>query len=1323
MDIFDGYDINYLANQLLVNNDNFNELGDVFSPSTINGGELGDFQLIVNDAINQDLFLNDNNNLPEGVEAVNVAIVYDEDLINSFNDDTLVIVYESGGIEGLLNEFARRGLENITSLSIIDHGGNAAFQLGGEVYNRSNLKQAEQSWAELGEYLYNDYAELNLYGCSVTYDNRGVAFIDELANYINIDILEVNSSIDMTGKFDDWTLEVHTVFEQGEDVQFRIYDEDLDIYTIGRDYNQSTKLFDFYQKIKIDYSQEETNTYEFSVGYQVDPRFRGTTYNNYDIRIENIAGIDNDAQWRVTQVIEGNVGTWNFSYQTDESSASFGQLLTEENHLTGQWQVYTYTDIGLLSQVISSYQGSSIDDIGDLDLHRITSISREYLSDAQGNIDGLEETISFAIAGIDFTQETLRVEENIVTISNEEIVMRRYDFVSSLENGVDWLNYQRVDHSDGTTSIFSREDSENGIYSQRETRGLWLESTKSITRGTDIIRTYDGTGLLQTVETLDIATGYAIGNQKVAHHYNDDNLVERIEFSDGTFESFYYVNGRLDTYTQRDGEIVSYQYDNKGRLSTQTVGNQTNYTSYDGLGRVISQGLTNVSGEQLLENLYRYSADDELSIVRDALGNEQSIERFVNEEMGYYTEVIEQSDGGQIIRSYYSDGLLQQLTGSAIALEETYSYSIVVENGESFIVQRIDYADGTTTEITTDENANILKTVRYTQSSEKTVSNEYDQYNRLISSTTATGLTNYYSYDYLGRITQKAVDINDNGVIDLTIDRIVEYDYSLEKRSDNSIFSVTSTFSYLEDNSAIRSLISKQAIELFSLDAVWTSEIYNQDDVLVSQRVQEFIVGGYTINEISVDSSSEKSYYQNGQLNTREIYSSIAELVNTINYDYDDFGRFIGLSDSQGYTEEFILNDHSDIIFTTKSDADGNEIREYNFYDFSARLIESYDSLGNSSLYKYNQVGQIIEVLGTAQYRQIYDYENDKLISRTTYNSAGVSLTAYSYDGDDITQREYANDTILRYEYNNLGQLVEFVNANGISTYYQYNILGQLIEEDYSDDTVGIQWTYNRQGEISSITDASGTRTYNREGDVQYTTGLLAGTSIDQHYNTLGQFSGYDLTVGENFISKFSLSYSNDSIVYNLAGEELTLSFDGHSRNLSHDNFDINYDYTSLGLLAEITVNEISQVRYEYDNNGRITEKIDHANNLSWLYVYDSKGQLISSTYTDATGEEHSESFSYDELGNRIAESDEALAVKEYSQELNALFTDANYRNFALKRYYIQDIILKGTDYSSNFTWEQSQSADNIANLLSFVQGNLFLRRMRNNLLLMPKNY
>ena len=1309
MDFFGDYDIGQLANELFVNNNDFSAIDSIYNSETMSLADYQNSQKIVNDAIQQNLLLS--NSPPKDIEGVDVVVIGRVDFDFDFtDDDTIVIPHNIGGLDGLLNEFASRGLENISSLNVIGHAGNAAFVLGGVTYNLGNLSES-QPWNELGDYL-SYGAELNLYGCSIAYDNRGVGFLSNLSEYIDNGKLEINASIDLSGKLNDWTLEAHSVFEDGQNPEFRIYDEGKDTFTIGRDFNVEKQVFDFYQKIEVSY-KEESNSYDLSVRYQLDPYFSGVTYNSYDFNLENIAGESSPARWVITELIEGNLGSWQFSYQTDESSASFGQLLSEENHLTGEWQVYNYNNAGLVEQVISSYQGSDISDIADLDLHRVTVINRDYLYDNEGNAIGFEESISLSIAGIEFHQEKLKVSEDIITISYnngvEEVVVRRYDFVDSLTNGIDWSNYQRIDHKDGTTSVFSRENNGEEGYVITETRGQWSQEQQVIVKGTHIVRSYDANDLLQTVENFDVLTGYAVGNQITAHTYNANNFVERIDYSDGTYDSFFYVDGRLDTYIQRNGETIIYIYDENGRLISQKVGTQTSYTSYDVLGRVIAQGLTNSDGEQLLENSYRHSADNEIKLLRDALGNQESIHRSYNEDTGYYTEVIENSDGGQIIRSYYSDGLLYELTGTAIALEETHSYSLIEENEQSFVVQRIDYADGTATEITTDQFYNVVKTTRYTDSSEETIINEYDQYNRLIVQTSTTGLKTLYAYDYLGRILQEALDLNNNGLVDLTIDRIVEYDYSLEKDSSGSVFLATNTFAYLEDDSSEKTLISKQVEELYSTDATWTSQTFNQDDTLIEEIQQEFIVGGYTINKTSVDGSSEKSIYQNGQLDSLELYDSRGELVNTVNYEYDSFARLIALSDTQGYSEKYILNDNSDIVFSVRSDISGNEISEYKFYDFMGRLIENYDSLGNSSLYEYNQAGQLIEVLGTAQYRQVFTYEYDKLISRTTYNAAGTSLTRYEYDGDNIIQREYANGSILSYEYNNLGQLVEFVNANGISSYYEYNLLGQLVDESYSDDTIGIQWTYNRLGEISSITDASGTRTYNAQGDVEYTQGLLAGVNIDQHYNDLEQFTGYTLVVGDNFSSEFSVNSTDEIITYNFSGEELSLSIDGNSRELSHENFNISYNYTSLGLLEDITLNDLIQIEYDYDSNGRISHKIDHANNLSWSYVYDSKGQLISSTYTDSTGEEYSESFSYDDLGNRLEQSNEALVVEEYSQELNALFTDASYRDFVLKRYFVEDVILytKNGSHLANFSWERTESADSLENLLSTITGKL----------------
>src|SRR5690606_38905278 len=95
------------------------------------------------------------------------------------------------------------------------------------------------------------------------------------------------------------------------------------------------------------------------------------------------------------------------------------------------------------------------------------------------------------------------------------------------------------------------------------------------------------------------------------------------------------------------------------------------------------------------------------------------------------------------------------------------------------------------------------------------------------------------------------------------------------------------------------------------------------------------------------------------------------------------------------------------------------------------------------------------------------------------------AVTTWNYDSQRgwLTEKLYDDNTGPAYTYTDAGRLltrtwVRTVASAALVTTYAYNNAGDLTLTDYSDSTPDVAITYDRLGRQTSVTDATGERTF-----------------------------------------------------------------------------------------------------------------------------------------------------------------------------------------------------------------------------------------------------
>ncbi len=255
-------------------------------------------------------------------------------------------------------------------------------------------------------------------------------------------------------------------------------------------------------------------------------------------------------------------------------------------------------------------------------------------------------------------------------------------------------------------------------------------------------------------------------------------------------------------------------------------------------------------------------------------------------------------------------------------------------------------------------------------------------------------------------------------------------------------------------------------------------------------------------------------------------------------------------------------------------------------------------------VYEYDAKGNQISVTNpesteTNIIKDTYEYNNFGLVSKHT-SGEGV-VTEYEYNNNlQETKKTVTTESgteVTFTEYNNLGLPVQIVSPN------EYDAACEENDGTYSDETVGVRYTYNNNGTLASETDNE-------------------GSSVQYEYDRFGNIQTKTMPDG----MKYKYSYddiSNVILEYYYWNNELPVLFD-HSYYYSNGN--VSYDVFS----EDENDNDLTAFRTEYNYRGNPILYADMLNGGIGEYrklFYDLQGNLVNEFYIDRDSLKHKETY------------------------------------------------------------------------------------------------
>lgn len=256
------------------------------------------------------------------------------------------------------------------------------------------------------------------------------------------------------------------------------------------------------------------------------------------------------------------------------------------------------------------------------------------------------------------------------------------------------------------------------------------------------------------------------------------------------------------------------------------------------------------------------------------------------------------------------------------------------------------------------------------------------------------------------------------------------------------------------------------------------------------------------------------------------------------------------------------------------------------------------DSYGNETTYRYNDLGQNVEIIDARGYSELFGYDAD--YNRTYYKDREGREWLYTYDdrGNWLTE-DGPLSWHREWDYNDLNRVTRAQDASGRDTHYEYDAQGNLIRIERPGGTFS-EIVYDGRGLPVDVYDYAGTHTHNEydpdTGDLLFTTDG-AGHTTGYTYDALGRLTETEYPTG----AIWSYAYDgrdNITDVYGPIGYHLHYDYDANNnleREVDANGGEITYQYDASEMLVQWTNQLGFDTTFIYDDMNNLIRQEDAA--------------------------------------------------------------------------------------------------------------------------------
>lgn len=676
-------------------------------------------------------------------------------------------------------------------------------------------------------------------------------------------------------------------------------------------------------------------------------------------------------------------------------------------------------------------------------------------------------------------------------------------------------------------------NSSHGLLAFKDPRGIEPARNEYDESGR-LVRQIDASGKMMTYshdldgrrEVITDRLGATIVLEYDAH----GNVVRAIDAQGGITSRTYDTNDNLLSVISAHGDTVTYTYDAQGnRLSVKDpLGRITRYT-YNGRRQVLT--VTDPLGNVTTNT---YDAKGNLTTTRDALGNTTTT---VYNTLGQPVSVTNALDQTTSFEYDGAGNLVRHI--DQLGNITTFTYDAAGNRLSQSLTRTFHGAAETLT--TTFQYDRLNRLVKVTNPDNSTTETVYNSIGKRTATLDALGRRTTYEYDAAGQLIRTTFP-------DATKEEI---SYDAEGRRTRSVDRAGRATTYTYD-------VLGRLVKTANADGTSVTSTYDTLGRVTSTTDER---GNVTRFEYDAAGNKTKVIDPQGQ---------VTQMA------YDAAGNQVSVTDAKGQTTRFEYDATNHRIRTIYADGTTEAIT----YDAVGQAITKTDQGGKSTHFAYDQRGkltQVTDALGGVT-RYAYD-EAGNCISQTDANG---HITTFEYDGlGRRLKRTLPEGMSETYSYDAAGNLTARVDFRGKRTTYTYDVMNRLVSKtpDASLGEPGVTFTYTATGRRASMTDASGTTTY-------------------------------DYDARERLKTK-ATPYGVLTYTYDEAGNQLTL------RSSTAEGVNVDYTYDVLGRLATVQDNRLTSgtTSYDYDANGNLSSTL-YPNAVRTAYTYDNLNRLTQLSAT-----------------------------------------------------------------------------------------------------------
>ena len=262
-----------------------------------------------------------------------------------------------------------------------------------------------------------------------------------------------------------------------------------------------------------------------------------------------------------------------------------------------------------------------------------------------------------------------------------------------------------------------------------------------------------------------------------------------------------------------------------------------------------------------------------------------------------------------------------------------------------------------------------------------------------------------------------------------------------------------------------------------------------------------------------------------------------------------------------------------------------------NVYD-RLDLVTTIDRMGFTNRHKYNGFRQMVSTIDALNRTNLYDYCDCGALSSITDPLSQTTHFYYDLSGRRLAT-VYADSLAVTNQYDLIGRVTNLVDSAGVSVTNWFNNQGLLVTSS------------NAFGRVRSVIydiEDRGTNTVDANG-----------VSITSTFDALDRLR--TRTYPDAGIESFGYSarglvaYTNQLYQTNFFG------YDEARRKTSETNANgeiLRYTNSPAGDLQSLTDGKLQTTKWNYDEYGRVTNKVDQAGTAILRYSYDTDNRLLS---------------------------------------------------------------------------------------------------------------